>query len=149
MGKLEELLDIEEIKNLRAKYCFLTDIAKDFDAVMDLFTKECSVDFHILGAYPNREALAMFYKAVATRLTFSAHMLMNPIIRVTGDSATGEWYLTCHATLEGKQATLLLAHVFDTYEREEGVWKIKSIKYNFKYNTTYEDGWAKTPFIQA
>ncbi len=32
----------------------------------------------------------------------------------------------------------------DRFKRVRGAWKISSLKFEFKYYTPYEDGWAKT-----
>ena len=45
------------------------------------------------GRNDGREAIRKFFQDAPSRLPFAIHMVMNPIIEVDGDRATGGWYL--------------------------------------------------------
>ena len=146
MGDLEDLKSIEEIKVLRHRYCFLLD-QRNWDDALELFTDDANADFGIMGNLPDRDALlALWKEEVAPGFIFAAHMMHNPIIRVRGNEADGDWYLTCHATSTDNEAVLMFALTHDEYRRVDGVWKFKTIQYEFKYLTPYEQGWGKMPF---
>ena len=146
MESIEDLMAMEEIKILRHRYCSLLD-QRRWDDVIELFMDDATADLGALGKFSNRDALLAFFKEeIASGFIFAAHMMHNPIIRVKGDEAEGDWYLTCHATSADNEAVLMFALTHDEYRRVDGVWKFKTIQYEFKYITPYERGWGKMPF---
>lgn len=108
---------------------------------------DATADFGIMGKFPDRDDLfALWKEEVACGFIFAANMMHNPIIQVRGDEANGDWYLTCHATITDNEAVLMLALMHDEYRHIDGGWKFKTIQYEFKYLTPYEQGWGKMPF---
>ncbi len=144
---LKELKDMEEIRELKARYCYLMD-ERRWDELQEVWTEDAVVDFGSWGVFRGKEAIDKFYKESSAPLSFVVHMAHNPLIEVQGDSAWGEWYLTSQATLAPtRQAVWIMGRYHDWYQRVGGRWKIKSMKLDLKYYTPYEEGWAKTPFI--
>lgn len=150
--RVQLLLDIEEIKNLKASYCYLADagIAGDlskYDELVGHFAEEGFVDFEGVGVFRGKAALEEFFKGVVHPLwAYAAHMVMNPLIRVDGDSATGKWFVHVACTLrEENRAAWIQGKYEEEYVRVDGVWKWHSISFKPDFQTTYEEGWVKRP----
>ena len=144
---LEELRDIEALKTLKARYCHLVDAGR-WDELAELLTEDATCDYAFFGRYTGRDEIVnkFFRELVASASSFNAHMVHNPLIELAGDRARGTWYLTAQTTIQPvDQAVWVMGIYRDEFERVGGSWKIKSIRFEFKYYTPYEDGWAKTP----
>ena len=77
---------------------------------------------------------------------------MNPIIKVDGDHATGEWKLLQPCTLEspeGPRAMWLAANYHDEYVRTPSGWKFKHLKVESLFFTPHEEGWVKTRVLKS
>ena len=87
--RIKALEDIEEIKKLKARYCAYCDAGYDADAIAALFTEDAVWDGGMRGRAEEREGIRDFFAMAPQRLPFAIHMVMNPIIEVEGDAATG------------------------------------------------------------
>ena len=144
---LQNLTDIEALKQLKARYCHLVDAA-DWDALDTLWTEDAVCDYGFFGCYKGRtEIMDRFFRnLVSNAAPFSAHMVHNPLIEVQGDRASSCWYLTAQTTLQAQnQAIWVMGIYHDEHQRVGNDWKISSLKIDFKYYTPFEEGWAKTP----
>ena len=128
-----DLEAIEAIKILKARYFRLLD-TRDLDAMQDVFSAKLEVhwtggDYEIaLRGWPELRA---FYEAAFTRERFGMHTAHHPEISVTGDTATGCWYL--HDIFISKDERNIVegsALYEDDYVREDGVWRIRVSRYN-------------------
>lgn len=154
MGELEELKatlnelrDIEALKSLKARYCHLVD-ARQWNELAELFTEDATCDYGFFGVYNGRDEIMnkFFRELVESASSFMVHMVHNPLIEVRGDSASGTWYLTAQTTMQPvNQAMWVMGIYRDQFKRVNQEWKLSSLKFEFKYYTPYEDGWAKTP----
>jgi len=149
--RIQVLEDIEAIKRLKALYCHLVDaaVAGDsfkWDELLNHFVQDSWVDFEILGRYEGIENVGKLFKdVVASLLSYSAHMVSNPIIDVDGDSARGKWYV--HVPLTGKAQNMagwLQGRYDEEYVKIDGEWKWKSMTTTFDFITPYDEGWVKT-----
>lgn len=147
-ARMKVLEDIEAIRKLRAHYCYNVD-AERLEELLSLFTEDARLDFGLLGTHEGKEAVSKFFRdIVAGILSYSRHMVHNPIIEVDGDKATGRWYFEVPCTLRGTDMAVWLAGTYEEkYVKERGEWKFSFIKATFDYATPYEEGWAKTPFF--
>src|SRR5262245_8018917 len=120
--RIRRLEDLEEIKQLKARYAAYCDANYDADALAALFTADAVWDGAVVGRSEGREAIRQFFRGSSQRISFAIHNILSPIIEVTGDTATGTWYLlqTCTYT-NGNQAVLGAATYYDHYVRENGV----------------------------
>ena len=153
--RIQVLEDVEAIKKLKASYCYWTDAgvagdASQIDELIAHFTDdEPWVDFGLLGVHKGKEAVAAFLKEVVVPgLSYSAHMVSNPIIDVDGSEAAGKWYVDCPCTLRDSEAPIWLqAKYEERYVKEGEVWKWKCITATFDFITPFDEGWAKTRMI--
>jgi len=125
---VQDLWDIEQIKQLKARYFRLLD-TKDWDAFAELFTDDCH---HVLpSAEPkppqsNEEYLAGLRSALGDGMTVHhGHM---PEIEITGPTtATGIWAMFDYVELP--EFTLRgYGHYHEEYVKQRGGWKIQRIR---------------------
>jgi len=126
---LQRLLDIEEIKQLKARY-FRTLDRKDWDGFGQVFARDSvlevpEVDMVVHG----RDAIVASVRAPLTgaRTVHHGHM---PEIDVTGpEAARGTWamfdYVEWSAPASGERVGLQgYGHYVEEYVREDGQWRI-------------------------
>ncbi len=146
--RLGALEDIEAIKKLKARYCAHCDNNYDADGIASLFTEDAVWDGGNFGKQEGREAIRTFFRGAPQIFPFAIHQVMNPIIEVKGEQATGSWYLFQPATLaEGDQAVWLAARYEEDYVKVGGEWKFKHLRVFPSFLTPYEQGWVKKKFI--
>jgi hypothetical protein len=146
--RVQRLEDMEEIKKLKAVYCAHCDDSYNPQALSDLFIEDGVWDGgEGFGRHVGREAIKAFFTAVSKDITFAAHTVLNPIIDVSGDRATGRWYIIMPATLKETQAMWLLGKYDEEYVRVRGKWMYKSLNANILFFSPYEKGWATQRFL--
>ena len=92
-ARIQRLEDIESIRALKARYCMYCDDNYDVEGLASLFTEDAVWDGGIRGKAVGRDGIREFFQHAPERLPFAVHMVMNPLIEVNGDEATGVWYL--------------------------------------------------------
>ncbi|MGB9499204.1 MAG: nuclear transport factor 2 family protein [Dissulfuribacterales bacterium] len=149
--RIQIIEDIESIKKLKHLYCYLADAGiagnlSKMDELMMHFTDDAWIDFGELGIHKGKEMISKFYKEfVATFLSYSAHMLSNPIIKVDGDKAEGSWYVFVPCTIRDTNTPVWLQAKYDeTYVRVGDEWKWASMVTRFDFITPIDEGWVKT-----
>jgi hypothetical protein len=152
-ARVQRLEDIDEIKKLKATYCFLCDAGLDDERnrneLISHFTADARVDFGLGPAshFRGREGLEVFFgQVVPGAVSFCMHMVHNAIIEVDGDRATGRWYYEAPTTDAASERAQWMAGTYvEEYLREDGEWKFVSIETQWKYISPYDEGWAKNP----
>ena len=143
---IDELLAIEEIKNLRYGYAAHFD-SNDLDSLMNLFTEDAVCDFGAeYGRWIGRETIRANYRANLDQLgpSFSSlHVMANPWITLKSPTeAHGRWTLVdfltarCVQLKPGKDGTagdplLWLAIYEDDYRKVDGKWLMSYVKLHF------------------
>jgi ketosteroid isomerase-like protein len=147
--RVQTLEDIESIKKLKARYTSYCDNGYEPDGIASLFTEDAVWDGGVFGRCEGREAIRKFFQGASKMLPFAIHYVMNPIIEVNGNTATGSWYLFQTCTFaEGNQAVWGAARYSEEYVKRGGEWKFKNLKVNSEFWTPYDQGWAKKRFVQ-
>ncbi len=127
------LEDIEAIKQLKARYFRFLD-TQNLEGLQGVFSDDLEVhwtggDYEIaLHGWP---ALRDFYQKSFTPERFGMHTAHHPEIEVTGDTATGLWYL--HDIFISRADKIIIegsALYEDDYVRSDGVWRIRTCRYN-------------------
>ena len=73
--------------------------------------------------------------------------MLNPVIEVDGDAATGAWLLWQPLVLKADgQAMWVSAHYRDTYVRVDDEWLNKSVEVDIQAYSPYEEGFSKMRF---
>ena len=140
--RLQRLEDIEAIKQLKALYCAHCDDSYNADAIASLFTPEAvwdgSPEFPKLDG---REAIREFFAGANDIMSFARHQVINPMIEVDGDEATGSWMLFQPCTAAGEGAMWFAATYNDKYRRVDGNWMIAGTRVLVAFYSPYEKGW--------
>jgi SnoaL-like protein len=121
------LLDIEAIKQLKARYCRYLD-TKDWDAWRGIFVDDFLSDTSKAGGKVIRGAdhfVAFTRKGVGDRAT--AHQVHAPEIELTSaTTARGIWALEDVVRLGPGVNLRGYGHYHETYEKSDGQWRIAS-----------------------
>ncbi len=147
-AQIQRLTDIEDIKQLKARYAAACDDNYNPDKLAPLFTEDAIWDGSILGYAQGRQNIHEFFAASSELVPFAVHQISNPLIEIDGDTATGQWYLWQPMVFQG--AALWLSAVYnDQYVREHGQWLYRHLKLNIRMLTPYEEGPAKVRIIEV
>lgn len=126
---IRRLIDIEEIKRLKARYFRMLD-TKDWDGFGQVFTRDAVLEVPEAGMrVQGREAIVDAVRTPLTGATTVHHGHM-PEIDVTGpDTARGTWamfdYVEWPAAADGaRQGLHGYGHYVEEYAREDGQWRI-------------------------
>jgi len=152
IGLLE---DIEQIRRLKALYCYLADEAYGnpgkWDELLEYFVDDSWLDFGDYGVFRGKEEVGTFFREVThTFLSYAAHMVANPLIDVWENRAKGRWYFHCPATERDTRTALWVQGRYtDEFVRIDEAWKWKSITCRFDFISPVTDGWVITPMFKA
>lgn len=153
-GDLEKrvrvLEDIEAIKRLKHRYADACDRGYDAETLASLFAEEAVWDGGLFGRYEGREAIRAFFRGVSSDIVFAMHYMINPIVEVDGDRATGTWYLFQTCTFaEGNTPIWGAARYDEEYVREADGWKFQYLRLISSFWTPFDEGWVRRPFVQG
>jgi hypothetical protein len=145
--KLQWLVDIEEIKQLKARYAAACDNDYEPDAIAALFAEDAIWDGGMMGYAKTRSGIREFFVNASKLVSFAVHGLSNPLIEIDGDRATGRWYLHQPMAMKGTEAGFwFCAQYEDEYVRTSEGWKFQHVKILEKAFTPYEEGFGKRLF---
>ncbi len=144
--RVRVLEDIEAIKQLKAMYCNSCDggwdrPTHDYDQVAALFTEDAVTD-GTAGRTAGRENIRRLYRSYQVT-PFAFHRVTNPIIKVAGDQATGNWHVLVALARPDGQAVWIAGIYDEEYVRSRDGWRIKLLKFTPAFITRYEQGWGK------
>jgi hypothetical protein len=129
MDDATALMEIEAIKQLKARYCRYLD-TKDWMAWRGIFTDDFLSDTSQAGGKVIRgadEFVAFTSKNLGTRAT--AHQVHAPEIELTSaTTARGIWALEDVVRLAPGVNLRGYGHYHETYEKTDGQWRITSSK---------------------
>jgi hypothetical protein len=143
METVEDLIAIEQIKQLKARYFYTMDV-KDWDGYAGTFTDDAEIDFSSQQDLTEQDdsasemldteswkmtggaTAAAWLEPVLAKVT-SVHHGHDPQITLTGpDTATGIWPMTDR--LETSDEVFLgFGHYHEEYRRVDGEWLISSL----------------------
>lgn len=132
--RVQRLEDIEEIRQLQAKYQRCLD-TRDFDGVADCFAEDVvSAYGNGTMAYEGKENVLAFLKKVMTRHIPSTHLIHGGEIDVEGEFAHAKWYLEDYLNHRIFLLKLHGAAIYDVdYAKHDGRWQIRKIGYTRCY----------------
>ena len=146
--RIQVLEDMEAIKRLKARYCAYCDNNYDVEGIAALFTADAVWDGGSFGRYEGREAIRAFFQGAPQLLSFAMHQVMNPVIEVQGERASGQWYIFEPVTFtDGEQAGWIAGRYEDEYVKVGGEWKYKRLRFFPLFSTPFDQGWVKNRFV--
>jgi hypothetical protein len=143
------LVDIEAIKQLKAQYCRYADSGTQADEFAELFTPSGILDEGDDGVYSGRDSIREMYKAIWPYFKMNQHLVLNPIIEISGDEARGDWRLLQLCTTvhpEGDRAFWACGYYKERYRRDDGQWKFDHFEARVDFCCDHADGWGKAPW---
>ncbi len=142
--RLTRLEDIEAIKQLKARYCEICDDDHNPDRITSVFAEDGIWESAEFGTGKGHEGIRKLFQDFQKLIEFSQHNVMNPIITVDGNKATGEWYFMgpfrFHA---GHEARWIALQYRDDYVKINGQWKYKHLRINLRLLAPHDGGWGK------
>jgi ketosteroid isomerase-like protein len=123
--------DVQALTNLKSQYCRFLD-TKDFPAMCGLMTDDVTVTYGG-GAITltGREAVqAYMEKALSDQGILTQHLVSNPELEVSGDTATGRWSLVDTVIIDAAGIVIRGASLYeDRYVRTADGWRIAHTGY--------------------
>jgi SnoaL-like domain len=142
--RLARLEDIEATKQLKARYCEICDDDHNPDRITSVFAEDGIWESADFGTARGHGEIRRLFEKFRKLIEFSQHNVMDPIIEVNGDTATGEWYFLGPFTFrEGNQARWLAAKYKDDYVKLNGQWKYQHLRAYLRLSARHDEGWAK------
>ena len=127
--RVQRLEDIEAIRALKARYCAACDNGHDPTEIAEVFTPDGIWESPTAGAFEGCEAITAEFEHAGLRISQSQHTVANPRIEVTGDTATGVWYIVALFERPAEPgATWTLGRYHEEYVRLDGRWFIKHLR---------------------
>jgi hypothetical protein len=134
------LKDVEEIKQLKARYGALVDSCPErglaaATELAQLFTSEMNLDFQsVFGkTFKSRDDVRQFFgEGLAASRGWMWHTFSNPIITVEGDRATGVWMLHAMSTPRDDPHSapkVSYGRYYDDYVRSPGGWMQSALRF--------------------
>ena len=148
--KIQWLFDVEQIKQLKHRYCAFCDEQYDPDGIAELFVEDGIWDGGTFGRAESREGIRRFFGDTSKQVEFANHYVTNPIIEIDGDNATGRWDLwQPMITVPDPTALWLVAKYREQYVRQKDNWMFKLLELDIRALSPYEKGFAKQRFLSS
>jgi len=144
-ARLTRLEDLEAIRALKARYCEICDDNHDPEQIIEVFSKDAVWEGRGIGRAQGHVEIQALFRGFQQAISFSQHMTMNPIIEVSGNSATGRWYFFGPFTMrKDNRAVWQAARYHEEYlKQSDGQWKISHLKIQGpRMSADYAKGWA-------
>ncbi len=143
--RITRLEDLESIKQLKARYCEICDDNHNAERITSIFTDNGIWEGRGIGKAQGHAEIKALFENFQKKISYSQHMVLNPIIEVDGTTATGVWYFFGPFTFyEDNQAMWQAARYREDYEKVDGTWKIQHLRVKGPgMSAKYEAGWAK------
>ncbi|MFC1900789.1 nuclear transport factor 2 family protein [Chloroflexota bacterium] len=154
--RIQNLEDVEEIKQLHIKYILGLN-EQDFESMIECFAEDIYEEGILRGQiHDGKAALGAMLRQMAAdqkaeRLWKGGQLLLHPIIKVNGDTATGIWTWFrlgmphTFTSQMGREVELFepwQARYDMEYRRVNGKWKMSRIKFTLPWPA---DQWPKSP----
>jgi hypothetical protein len=131
MDDASRLMEIESLKQLKARYCRLLD-TKDWTAWRAIFTDDFLSDTSEAGGKVIEgadEFVAFLRKTLGKPSQVTAHQVHAPELELTSETtARGVWALEDVVRMAPGLNMRGYGHYHETYVKSNGQWKIKSSK---------------------
>jgi hypothetical protein len=147
--RLQQMNDETEVQNLQHSYGYYMD-RKMWDDVADLFAENGSFEAAQRGVYVGkthiRRALEVFYGASPLRSgELFDHINLATVVTIAPDgrSAGARTSQLSMLGLNGEYARWEVGTYENEFFKQDGVWKIKAVRYYPSMATDYDKGWAR------
>jgi ketosteroid isomerase-like protein len=146
--RVQALEDALEIANLKATYVNGADggwtfnpRSSDAEAIVPLFAQDGAWHSDSQGRAEGHAAIRKAWEKFSESMPFAFHTISNPIIRVDGDNATGEWHLFMRGT-DAKGQEFWSAGIYqDEFVRTPDGWRVKQTHPRLVFLGPYNQSW--------
>jgi len=136
----QEFADIEAVKQVKYRYLRALDTKRwdDFaDALADDVVGDYGSSVGEEHHFTNRVDLVNYMRKSLGPAVITEHRVTHPEITVSGDEASGTWYLQDRVIVADVNFMLIGAAFYhDTYRRTDDGWKISATGYERTYEAT-------------
>ncbi|MGZ4576155.1 MAG: nuclear transport factor 2 family protein [Mycobacterium sp.] len=134
------MADIEAVKQVKYRYLRALD-TKHWDDFADTLTDDVVGDYgSSVGEelhFTNRVDLVTYMRKSLGPAVITEHRVTHPEITVTGDEASGTWYLQDRVIVADFNFMLIGAAFYrDSYRRTDDGWRISATGYDRTYEAT-------------
>ena len=120
------------LKNLMSRYA---DAVNRVDADAWVATWAEDAIWNLLGnPVSGRDNILALWKQMMSSFEFALMLPSSCLFEVSGDTASGHWYLHEYTRDPEGNASTVLSRYVDTYVKQDGEWLYKSRDYGFIYN---------------
>src|SRR5690606_33134440 len=146
--RAERLADEHSIENLIKSYGYYFD-RRMWDDVADLFAGDGTIEMAQRGVYVGKPRIRAFLDLLGplglTDGQLFDHVQLQPIVTVTADGSSAKARSRAFVmTGEFEQSGAWSEGVFEnTFVKEDGVWKLKSLRYYPTFISDYDEGWGR------
>lgn len=127
--RITRMEDIEAIKQLKMRYSHICDDDHNPDVIASVFAEDGIWESDDFGKAVGHEEIRELFRGFKKMFNFSQHNMMNPIIEVDGNRATGIWYIMGPWTLtEGNEEKWMALRYDDDYVKVDGEWKYQHLR---------------------
>ena len=124
--EVNELAAIHEMENLVATYCHAVD-SKDMDRLMAIFSDDVHLLLPDMGMEENgKAAVQAWFAELVFPLPVMRHKVVNLLIDVNGDVATGEAYYMFSGEVNNEPSEMEGRYTYKFRKTDEG-WKITEL----------------------
>ena len=120
------------LKNLMSRYA---DAVNRVDAEAWIGTWAEDAIWNLLGnPVSGKDNILALWKQMMSSFEFALMLPSSSLFEVSGDTASGHWYLHEYTRDPEGNASTVLSRYLDTYVKQDGQWLYKSRDYGFIYN---------------
>jgi acetyl esterase/lipase len=148
------LEDEQAIENLQRIYGYYFDLAA-WDQVADLFAPDATVEMGLQGVYVGKKHLRRFLETLSPQGpsagVLNDHIQLQTLVDIAPDGKTAycrsrELAMT---GVYGKSGAWSEGVYENTYVKDHGAWKFKSLHFYPTLSTDYDQGWARSALPAA
>ncbi len=135
--RVQQLEDIEAIKQLKALWWFACDTRDNAGMRACYDENDFLIDFGFIGEFTDMDAFIEVFESLACHPSHvDMHHGMAPEIKMIGtDTASGRWRMRFQLLeTEQQQIQLMSGFYEDEYARVDGEWKMRVSKYTLMSN---------------
>ena len=131
---LQELLDVQEITRLKARYVHAADGGwtgkppHDAEGVASLFVPDGVWDGGAFGRGEGHEGIRAYFAGAIDHTPMVFHHTSSPDIRVDGDRATGSWHVVV-PMIQDETSRVLFGIYHDEFVRTDEGWKFERLRF--------------------
>jgi hypothetical protein len=145
-ARIRRTEDIQAITRLKSLYCNTVDRGFPRDKRPGETIEDIFVEDGLWDAGQQRSGIGWAGIRAALKspeeLPLGIHLVLNPLIEVDGDTATGQWHLLMMMTLPDGQPWWATAIYNDEFVRTSKGWRFKAIRITPILAAPHAKGWG-------